>query len=86
MEFDYVFVFEFRKEHDFAVGALCIGGMLESVEYFFKSKYLSGFFVWDFPDMPIGSTSNFFEELVFGEDVVFDLISHNVLENIIFEF
>ena len=45
MQFDDIFVFELGKEHDFAVGALCICGVLEGVEYFFEGENLASFLV-----------------------------------------
>ena len=80
MQFDDIFVFELGKEHDFAVGALCICGVLEGVEYFFEGENLASFLVWDFPDVTVGSASNFFEELILGENVGLYLICHKRVE------
>jgi hypothetical protein len=57
VQFDDVRVVEFMQEHNFAIGPLRIGGVLEGIEYLFKRENLSSFFVGDFPDMSIGTTA-----------------------------
>ena len=86
MELDDIIVFELRKEHDFAVGTLSVSGVLESIENLFKRKYLSSFFIWDLPDVSVGATSDFFEQLILCQDVRFYLICHKRVEKINFEF
>lgn len=62
VQFDNVGMIEFMQKYDLSIGPLGVCGMLESIKYFFESEDISGFFVVDFPDMPIGSTANFFNK------------------------
>ena len=45
MELDYIIVFELRKKHNFSVSALCVCGVLESIENLFESEDLASFFI-----------------------------------------
>ena len=67
---------ELVKEHDFAICALCISRVLECIEYFFKSECLTGFFVFYFPYVTIGTATYFFKELIIVEDMILNLICH----------
>ena len=64
MEFDDVFMFDFFKDGNFSESSLSIGGMLESLEYFFEGVGFFGGFINDFPDMTVGSRSEFFENFI----------------------
>jgi len=55
VEFYYVGVVELTENLDLAVGALCVGCMLEGIEYFFECVYFFIEFLLDFPNMSIGS-------------------------------
>lgn len=69
------------EKDDFSIGPLGVGGMLESIEYFFEGKGLSCFLISDFPDDSIGSASNFFEDGVSLKDVGFYFLWHFLFIN-----
>lgn len=60
---------EFAEEHDFAVGALGIGSVLEGIEDFLEGDCLLGFLVDGLPDHSVGSLAQLLEDLVLLEDV-----------------
>lgn len=76
MEFDDIFMFHLVEEGDFSVSSLGIGGVLECIKDFFEGESLLGFFVGDFPDMTIGSTSEKFFGFVEFEDVRLNVFGH----------
>lgn len=55
-------VMELLQEHDFSIGSLGIGGVLEGVKVFFQSKCFAIFFIYNFPDHPICPTAYFFND------------------------
>ncbi len=67
-------MFDFVEEHDLAIGALCVGGVLEGVEVLFEGVYCFVFLVDDLPYDTVGSAANFLNDLVPLEDVRFDFV------------
>lgn len=61
---DDVRVLELSQEHDFAVGALGVGGVGEGVKVFFEGFHLFGFLVSDFPDVSVGAAAYLFADVV----------------------
>lgn len=72
---------------DFSIGSLSIGGMLESIKYFFKGIDLFGYTVLYFPNVPIRSRSNLLQDVEFFQHMVFNLasLSLHYLYNYIFK-
>lgn len=75
-ECDDVGVSELFEKHDFAIGALCVSGVGEGVEIFFECFDYLGFFVCNFPDVPIGSTAYFLDDMIIFKYMWFYFFSH----------
>lgn len=76
-EFDDVFVsIELLQVHDFSVGSLSIGGVLESVVYFLESHQLIGLLVSGLPNYSVGSFAQFLENFILFLNVIIDFITH----------
>lgn len=74
-------MFEFLQEHYLAVGALCVCGVLESIEVFLEGEGAAGFTVKHFPYHSIGTAADLFYDLeAFGDvRVDFVVVGHLVL-------
>jgi hypothetical protein len=80
LSFDYflkgddVRMLDLIEEHDFAVRALGVSGVLERVEVLFQCVNCLVFFVDHFPYDAVSSTSDFFDNFIPLQDVRFDFI------------
>lgn len=72
VESDDVGMLQLFEYFDFAVGALGVGGMLEGVEYFFKSVDPFTELVLYLPNVAVRSGSYLLEDVELGEDVRLD--------------
>jgi len=54
---DILVAIEVLKEHDFSVGSLGVGDIVESIKYFFEGNDLFVFLVHGFPDDTVGTLS-----------------------------
>jgi hypothetical protein len=75
-QFYDVGVREFHQEHDFAVGALCVGGVIEGVEVFLKGFDASCFLVRHLPDVTVGAAADLLVDVEPGQDVRLYLLAH----------
>lgn len=75
-QLDDIVVVELMQVAYLAVGALCVDGVLEGVEYFFKRQCSICFAVCHLPDMAVGTGTDLFGEGVTGKDVAFNLFCH----------
>lgn len=71
---DDVRMLDLIEEHDFAVRALGVSGVLERVEVLFQCVNCLVFFVDHFPYHSVSATSNFFDNFIPLQDVGFDFI------------
>ena len=69
LQLDDVGVSELHEKHDFAIGALSVGGVIKSIEIFFKGFYFFIFVVNYFPDVSVGPGTYFFEYFELAENV-----------------
>lgn len=76
LQFDYVGVCQFHEEHYFAIGSLCVCGVIESVKIFLECFDLSGFFIGHLPDVAVGAASDFLVDVEAGQDVRLYLLTH----------
>ena len=60
-----------------AVGALGVDRVLEGVEDLLKSQGLVRFAIGDLPHVTVGTRADLFEEVVAGQNVGLDLLSHS---------
>lgn len=56
-----------------AVGALCVGRVLESIEYFLEGENLLGVSVFNLPNMAIGARPDLLDDVKSAEDMAFDM-------------
>lgn len=75
-QLDDIVVVELMQVAYLAIGALCVDGVLEGVEYFFKRQCSICFAVCHLPDMAVGTGTDLFGEGVTGKDVAFNLFCH----------
>ena len=75
-QLDDIVVVELMQVAYLAIGALCVDGVLEGVEYFFKRQCSICFAVCHLPDMAVGTRTDLFGEGVTGKDVAFNLFCH----------
>lgn len=62
------------EEHDLAIGALGVGGVLECVKIFFEGVDCFVFLVDYFPYNTIGSAADFLDNLISLKNVRFDFV------------
>lgn len=65
-QLDDVGVGQLHQEHDFAVGALRVGGVIEGIEIFLEGFDPTRFLVGDLPDVPVGSAADFLVDVETG--------------------
>ena len=82
-ELDYVRVVDLMQNGDFTICSLSIDIILKGVEYFFKCIGLFSWFLYDFPDVAVSSTTkkllnlekllnvflNFFRHFLYGKSL-----------------
>lgn len=66
MKLNYIRMVKLMQEYNLPKSTLSISGMLESIKYFLQSKSLVSFFIGDFPNMSVCSTTKFFYQGVFA--------------------
>jgi hypothetical protein len=69
---DDVRVTAFEQDADLAVGALCVYGVLESVEVLFECLDFAGAAVGDFPYDSVGSAADLFVDFEAAGEMRFD--------------
>ena len=67
------------EEHYLTVCSLCICRIWKGVKIFFKGFYCFGLPVYNFPDVSVGSTTYFFDELVLFKDMWLYFLGHDVV-------
>lgn len=66
MKLNYIRMVKLMQEYNLPKSTLSISGMLESIKYFLQGKSLVAFFIGDFPNMTVCSTTEFFNQGVFA--------------------
>jgi hypothetical protein len=65
-QFDDVGVGEFHQEHDFSVGALRVGRVIEGIEIFLEGFDPTGFLVGYLPDVSVGAAADLLVDIETG--------------------
>ena len=73
---DNIRVFQLLQKHDFAIDALGVCGVGESIEIFFQSLQAFSFSVLNFPDVPVCPAAYFLEQLILNCDMGIHCLAH----------
>ena len=65
-QLDDIGVAELHQEHDFSVGALCVGGVIEGIKIFLEGFDAPGFLVGYLPDVSVGAAADFLVDVETG--------------------
>lgn len=76
MQLDDIGMRKLMQKNYFSKSPLSIGGMLESIKYFFESQSLSCLFIGSLPNMPISSTSHLFNQRIFSQNMCLYFLTH----------
>jgi hypothetical protein len=65
---------DFIQKHYLTVSTLCVGGVLKGIKVLLECMYSFMFFVDDFPDNAVSTTTYFFDNIVSEGDVRLNFI------------